>query len=153
MTALPCHTFDGMQPCQQHIHVALNIGTSGTTQASEVHRLQMIVCVQQLTQHMFLCSSLIYGCGQGDTMYADENLHTTTQLCLQMKQLRCFMYVSTAYANAHLGSGPQLFVKEQLYPIRDEDGQPLNHAALANHLMSLPPAQAQQEVRLSKALC
>ena len=64
---------------------------------------------------------------------------------LQMKQLRCFMYVSTAYANAHLGSG--ITAQEQLYPVRDEQGQALDHAALAHQLLSLPAAQAQKEVR------
>ena len=70
---------------------------------------------------------------------------------LQMKQLRCFMYVSTAYANAHLGPG--ITAEEQLYPVRDEQGQALDHAALAHRLLSLPAAQAQEEVGCASSFC
>ena len=63
---------------------------------------------------------------------------------LQMTQIRCFMYVSTAYANAHLGPRSP---KEQLYPVIDEQGHSLDHSALARHLLSLPATQAQDEVQ------
>lgn len=69
---------------------------------------------------------------------------TLADLAIGMKQLRCFMYVSTAYANAHLGAG--ITAQEQLYPVRDEQGQALDHTALSHRLLSLPAAQAQEEV-------
>ena len=37
-------------------------------------------------------------------------------------------------------------LQEQLYPIEDERGRPLDHAAYVKHLLSLQPAVAQQEV-------
>ncbi|KAA6426693.1 hypothetical protein WJX79_004063 [Trebouxia sp. C0005] len=64
-----------------------------------------------------------------------------------MQRLRCFMYVSTAYANAH--SDLKVAV-EQLYPLQDANGVLLDHAAITQHLLSLCPEQAQLEVEKIK---
>ena len=73
---------------------------------------------------------------------ADELLH-----CLQMQKLRCFMYVSTAYSNAHLKRYST--VQEQLYPVREQDGSEVDHAAIVDRLLAMPVEEAQQEVRIS----
>ncbi|KAL3162395.1 Fatty acyl-CoA reductase 2, variant 2 [Trebouxia sp. C0010 RCD-2024] len=63
----------------------------------------------------------------------------------KMKKLRCFMYVSTAYSNAHLKKYST--VKEQLYPLREQDGQEVDHAAVVDRLLAMPVDEAQQEVQ------
>lgn len=70
----------------------------------------------------------------------------TTHLLLlpQMKKLRCFMYVSTAYSNAHLKKYST--VHEQLYPLREQDGREVDHAAVVDRLLAMPVEEAQQEV-------
>ena len=66
-----------------------------------------------------------------------------------MQNLRCFMYVSTAYSNAHLKRYST--VHEQLYPVREQDGSEVDHAAIVNRLLAMPVEEAQQEV--STCLC
>ena len=56
------------------------------------------------------------------------------------------MYVSTAYSNAHLKKYST--VKEQLYPLREQDGQEVDHAAIVNRLLAMPVEEAQSEVAL-----
>lgn len=70
----------------------------------------------------------------------------TTHLLLlpQMKKLWCFMYVSTAYSNAHLKRYST--VHEQLYPLREQDGREVDHAAVVDRLLAMPVEEAQQEV-------
>ena len=63
-----------------------------------------------------------------------------------MKKLRCFMYVSTAYSNAHLKKYST--VKEQLYPLKEQDGQEVDHAAIVERLLAMPIEEAQLEVAL-----
>ncbi len=63
----------------------------------------------------------------------------------QMKKLRCFMYVSTAYSNAHLKKYST--VHEQLYPLREQDGREVDHAAVVDRLLAMPVEEAQQEVK------
>lgn len=65
---------------------------------------------------------------------------------VQMSKLRCFMYVSTAYSNAHVCHGSMITLKEELYSLPDERGMPLDHAAYVKHLLALDPQAAQQEV-------
>lgn len=69
-------------------------------------------------------------------------------MCVQMRKLQCFMYVSTAYALAHsdLLNHTEVTTMEQLYPLRDDAGVVLDHAAVVDHLMSLSLTQAQTEV-------
>ncbi len=69
---------------------------------------------------------------------------THLQLLTQMKKLRCFMYVSTAYSNAHLKKYST--VHEQLYPLREQDGREVDHAAVVDRLLAMPVEEAQQEV-------
>lgn len=61
-----------------------------------------------------------------------------------MQRLRCFMYVSTAYANSH--SDPKVAM-EQLCPLQDANGVPMDHAAVTEYLLSLSPEQAKIEVK------
>ena len=56
------------------------------------------------------------------------------------------MYVSTAYSNSHMCHGSMNDLKEELYPLPDEHGMPLDHAAYVKHLLALDPQAAQQEV-------
>lgn len=65
---------------------------------------------------------------------------------LQMERLRCFMYVSTAYSNAHLGKNST--VNEQLYHLQEPNGQDVDHVAIVTHLLALPASEAQSEVCL-----
>lgn len=54
------------------------------------------------------------------------------------------MYVSTAYSNAHLKKYST--VKEQLYPLREQDGREVDHAAIVDRLLAMPVDEAQREV-------
>lgn len=71
-------------------------------------------------------------------------VQTVAACLLQMKNLRCFMYVSTAYSNAHLQKYST--VKEQLYPLQEQDGQEVDHAAIVDRLLAMPVEEAQSEV-------
>lgn len=55
------------------------------------------------------------------------------------------MYVSTAYSNAHLKRYST--VKEQLYPLREQDGREVDHAAIVDRLLAMPVNEAQKEVK------
>ena len=83
------------------------------------------------------------------SVYTSHNKHCliTTHLLLltQMEKLRCFMYVSTAYSNAHLKKYST--VHEQLYPLREQDGREVDHAAVVDRLLAMPVEDAQQEVK------
>ena len=70
---------------------------------------------------------------------------------MQMERLRCFMYVSTAYSNAHLGKNST--VHEQLYHLQEPIGQDVDHAAIVKHLLALPANEAQIEVCLIHSAC
>ncbi len=74
-----------------------------------------------------------------------ESFHPQCFVVLQMQRLRCFMYVSTAYANAH---SDLKVAMERLYPLQDANGVLLDHAAITQHLLSLSPEQAQLRVIL-----
>lgn len=65
-------------------------------------------------------------------------------MLLQMHKLRCFMYVSTAYSNSHVKR--YSLVKEQLYPLKDQEGNVANHAAIVERLLGMPDDEAMQEV-------
>ena len=66
---------------------------------------------------------------------------------LQMKRLQCFMYVSSAYFNAHLEKNST--VREQLHPLQEPSGQQADHAAIVERLLAMPVEQAQAEVCFS----
>ena len=61
------------------------------------------------------------------------------------------MYVSTAYSNAHLKKYST--VHEQLYPLREPNGQEVDHSAVVDRLLAMPVEEAQQEVSLPSAAC
>lgn len=61
------------------------------------------------------------------------------------------MYVSTAYSNAHLKKHST--VKEQLYPLREQDGQEVDHAAIVDRLLAMPVEEAQSEVHTFRLCC
>ena len=65
-------------------------------------------------------------------------------LAADMRQLRSFLHVSTAYVNCFLGR--QKHVEERQYPIMF-NGKPMNHAAVIEELQSLPPKEAESRVR------
>ena len=54
------------------------------------------------------------------------------------------MYVSTAYSNAHLKRYST--VHEQLYPLREQGGSEVDHAAIVDRLLAMPVEEAQSEV-------
>ena len=61
-----------------------------------------------------------------------------------MKQLKSFLHVSTAYVNCFLGR--QKHVEEREYAIMF-NGKPMSHAAVIEELQSLPPKAAESRVR------
>ncbi|CAL5224937.1 g7706 [Coccomyxa viridis] len=61
-------------------------------------------------------------------------------LAADMRQLRSFLHVSTAYVNCFLGR--QKHVEERQYPIMF-NGKPMNHAAVIEELQDLPPKEAE----------
>ena len=71
----------------------------------------------------------------------------TAKLASTMPNLRAFVYVSTAYVNAHLPRGSH--VEERIYPLHHSDGSRVQHAALAAALLALPPGRAARQARRS----
>ena len=65
-------------------------------------------------------------------------------LAADMKQLKSFLHVSTAYVNCFLGR--QKHVEERQYAIMF-NGKPMSHAAVIEELQSLPPKAAESRVR------
>ena len=63
-----------------------------------------------------------------------------------MQKLRCFMYVSTAYSNSHVKR--YSLVKEQLYPLKDQQGNVADHKAIVERLLGMPDGEAMQEVTI-----
>ena len=61
------------------------------------------------------------------------------------------MYVSTAYSNAHLEKYST--VKEQLYPLQEQSGQEVDHAAIVSRLLAMPVEEAQSEVHACCLCC
>ena len=64
-------------------------------------------------------------------------------LAADMKQLRSFLHVSTAYVNCFLGR--QKHVEERQYELV-HNGKPMCHAAVIEELQSLAPDQAEKRV-------
>ena len=64
-------------------------------------------------------------------------------LAADMKQLRSFLHVSTAYVNCFLGR--QKHVEERQYELM-HNGKPMCHAAVIEELQSLAPDQAEKRV-------
>lgn len=54
------------------------------------------------------------------------------------------MYVSTAYSNSHVKR--YSLVKEQLYPLKDQEGNVADHKAIVERLLGMPDDEAMQEV-------
>lgn len=67
-----------------------------------------------------------------------------SELALQIKHMRGFVHVSTAYVNSNLPRGGH--IEERVYPLRRKDGRRLEHAKLAVQLSALPPAKAEATV-------
>ena len=65
---------------------------------------------------------------------------------MQMHKLRCFMYVSTAYSNSHVKR--YSLVKEQLYPLKDAEGNVADHKAIVERLLGMPDDEAMHEASL-----
>lgn len=70
-------------------------------------------------------------------------------LASDMKQLRSFLHVSTAYVNCFLGR--QKHVEERQYAIMF-NGKPMSHEAVIAELQALPPAEAERRVRFAASL-
>ena len=64
-------------------------------------------------------------------------------LAADMKQLKSFLHVSTAYVNCFLGR--QKHVEERQYELM-HNGKPMCHAAVIEELQSLVPDQAEKRV-------
>ncbi len=96
--------------------------------------------MQRLTSQSFkgpaLCAS-----DKGEHAQATKNM---AALAADMRQLRSFLHVSTAYVNCFLGR--QKHVEERQYPIMF-NGKPMNHAAVIEELQDLPPKEAESRVR------
>lgn len=69
-----------------------------------------------------------------------------SELALQIKNMRGFVHVSTAYVNSNLPRGSH--IEERIYPLRLKDGKRIEHAKLAVKLAALPPAKAEHKVRV-----
>ncbi len=67
-----------------------------------------------------------------------------SELALQIKGMRGFVHVSTAYVNSNLPRGSH--IEERIYPLRRKDGRRLEHAKLALQLAALPPTKAEATV-------
>ncbi len=65
-------------------------------------------------------------------------------LAADMKQIKSFLHVSTAYVNCFLGR--QKHVEERQYTIMFS-GKPMSHAAVIGELQSLSPKDAEKRVR------
>ncbi|EIE20590.1 hypothetical protein COCSUDRAFT_48572 [Coccomyxa subellipsoidea C-169] len=74
----------------------------------------------------------------------EQNYEATkkvSELALQIKGMRGFVHVSTAYVNSNLPRGSH--IEERIYPLRRKDGRRLEHAKLALQLAALPPTKAE----------
>lgn len=77
------------------------------------------------------------------------SLQATRQLALlakEMKGLQGFVYISTAYVNAHLPSGSR--IEERIYPLQAQDGSTLQHSKVAAQLAAMKPKKAEKTVLL-----
>ncbi|DBA88637.1 TPA: Fatty acyl-CoA reductase 2, variant 3 [Trebouxia sp. C0005] len=130
-----------------------------------VHRLEIIPgdlkqpdCGISHADQAKLVSGVQYIVHSAASIRFDNDIHTDialsyvamkslAELARKIHGLRCFMYVSTAYANAHsdLVTG-DVATMEQLYPLRNAIGLSLDHASVVELLLGLPPAEAQLEV-------
>jgi len=66
------------------------------------------------------------------------------QLAAEMRQIRSFLHVSTAYVNCHLGRN--VHVEERQYPFT-VGGRPVAHAEVIAELAALPADEAERKVR------
>ena len=71
------------------------------------------------------------------------------ELASEMRHIRSFLHVSTAYVNCFLGRG--VHVEERRYPVQ-LDGRRLAHAEVAAELASMAPDVAERKVS-SLAMC
>ncbi len=67
------------------------------------------------------------------------------ELAQEMKGLRAFVHVSTAFANVHMPAGT--CVEERMYTLHTRKGDFVNHKALAARLAAAPPRKAKRKVR------
>ena len=74
-------------------------------------------------------------------MQATKNM---AALAADMKQIKSFLHVSTAYVNCFLGR--QKHVEERQYAIMF-NGKPMSHATVIEELQSLSPKDAEKRVR------
>ena len=81
------------------------------------------------------CSSCVGMCAQ-----ATRNM---AQLASEMKQIKSFLHVSTAYVNCHLGRN--VHVEERQYPFT-VNGRPVSHADIIAELAALAPEAAERRV-------
>lgn len=65
------------------------------------------------------------------------------QLASEMRQIKSFLHVSTAYVNCHLGRN--VHVEERQYPF-SVDGRPVAHADIIAELAALPADDAERRV-------
>ncbi|BDA50523.1 probable fatty acyl-CoA reductase 1 [Coccomyxa sp. Obi] len=74
----------------------------------------------------------------------EQNYEATkkvSELALQIKNLRGFVHVSTAYVNSNLPRGSH--IEERIYPLYRKDGRRVEHSKLALQLAALPPPKAE----------
>ena len=71
-----------------------------------------------------------------------EATRQLTLLARDMKHMRGFVYVSTAFVNANLPAGSH--VEERIYPLH---GANLQHSALAAQLAAMKPQEAEKTVK------
>lgn len=65
------------------------------------------------------------------------------QLASEMRQIKSFLHVSTAYVNCHLGRN--VHVEERQYPFT-VNGRPVSHAHIIAELAALAPEAAERRV-------
>ena len=68
----------------------------------------------------------------------------TAELAQQMRRIRGFVYVSTAYVNSNLPRGSH--IEERIYPLYYSNGNRILHGHLAAQLAALPASKAERLV-------
>ena len=112
--------------CNCRLHDAA-AGEQGSGSYSKRIHFQNLRCALLFSRHMHA--------------QATKNM---AALAADMRQLRSFLHVSTAYVNCFLGR--QKHVEERQYAIMF-NGKPMSHEAVIEELQSLPPKEAESRVR------
>ena len=107
-----------------------------------IHRLIAHNYVVRALHATWAGVALALGCASFRAL-SGQATRNMAELASEMRQIRSFLHVSTAYVNCHLGRGAH--VEEQRYPIT-LDGRRMAHAEVAAELAALAPDVAERRV-------